>query len=159
EIIARPDDDTPRLIYADWLEENGRTEAERARAEFVRVQVEQERLPADDDRRAELAARQDQQLARHRAEGVRPLEPVGLVTFFRRGFPDGVALNSRLGGSDWLDKLDGFLRRAPARQLVLCAHGREWSDAPREQRRALPPPEGNDLARLADSPLLGRLTE
>jgi uncharacterized protein (TIGR02996 family) len=34
-VIAEPDDDSPRLIYADWLEENG----QEARAEFIRVQV------------------------------------------------------------------------------------------------------------------------
>lgn len=35
-IVENPDDDTPRLIFADWLEENGQGE----RAEFVRVQCE-----------------------------------------------------------------------------------------------------------------------
>ncbi|HVK16992.1 MAG TPA: TIGR02996 domain-containing protein [Fimbriiglobus sp.] len=35
-IIAAPDDDLPRLVYADWLEEHGRPE----RAEFIRVQCE-----------------------------------------------------------------------------------------------------------------------
>lgn len=35
-IRANPDDDLARLVYADWLEENGNTE----RAEFIRVQVE-----------------------------------------------------------------------------------------------------------------------
>lgn len=39
-IIARPDDDLPRLIFADWLDENGETE----RAEFIRVQCELARL-------------------------------------------------------------------------------------------------------------------
>jgi uncharacterized protein (TIGR02996 family) len=34
-ICASPDDDTARLVYADWLQENGQAE----RAEFVRVQV------------------------------------------------------------------------------------------------------------------------
>lgn len=34
-IIAQPDDDTVRLAYADWCDENGESE----RAEFVRVQV------------------------------------------------------------------------------------------------------------------------
>ena len=33
-IIENPDDDTPRLIYADWLEENGDPD----RAEFIRLQ-------------------------------------------------------------------------------------------------------------------------
>jgi uncharacterized protein (TIGR02996 family) len=35
-ILAAPADDTPRLVYADWLEENG----EPLRAEFIRVQCE-----------------------------------------------------------------------------------------------------------------------
>lgn len=34
EILANPGEDTPRLVYADWLDENGQAE----RAEFVRVQ-------------------------------------------------------------------------------------------------------------------------
>ena len=34
-IVARPDDDTLRLIFADWLDENGRPE----RAAFIRAQV------------------------------------------------------------------------------------------------------------------------
>ena len=33
-ILAHPDEDTPRLIYADWLDENARPE----RAEFIRIQ-------------------------------------------------------------------------------------------------------------------------
>ena len=36
-IIAAPDDDAPRLVYADWLEEHG---GEPERAEFIRVQCE-----------------------------------------------------------------------------------------------------------------------
>jgi uncharacterized protein (TIGR02996 family) len=36
DIIAHPADDAPRLIYADWLEDNGEEE----RAEFIRVQCE-----------------------------------------------------------------------------------------------------------------------
>jgi uncharacterized protein (TIGR02996 family) len=38
-IRANPDDDTPRLIYADWLQENG----EDARAEFIRLQIHEPR--------------------------------------------------------------------------------------------------------------------
>lgn len=39
-ILMRPAEDTPRLAYADWLDEHGESE----RAEFIRVQVEFERL-------------------------------------------------------------------------------------------------------------------
>jgi uncharacterized protein (TIGR02996 family) len=35
-ICARPADDTPRLVYADWLDDHG----DPARAEFIRLQVE-----------------------------------------------------------------------------------------------------------------------
>lgn len=35
-ILAEPEDDGLRLVYADWLEENGQGE----RAEFIRVQIE-----------------------------------------------------------------------------------------------------------------------
>lgn len=34
-ILENPDDDGPRLVYADWLEEDGRAE----RAEFIRLQI------------------------------------------------------------------------------------------------------------------------
>ena len=35
-MVETPDDDTPRLVYADWLEENGDAD----RAEFIRLQCE-----------------------------------------------------------------------------------------------------------------------
>lgn len=41
-IIERPDDDLPRLIAADWLDENGQPD----RAEFIRLQCELARRPA-----------------------------------------------------------------------------------------------------------------
>ena len=34
-ILANPEDDTPRLVYADWLDEN----AQPFRAEFIRAQI------------------------------------------------------------------------------------------------------------------------
>ena len=40
-IHDNPDDDTPRLVYADWLEEHGEPD----RAEFIRVGVELARVP------------------------------------------------------------------------------------------------------------------
>lgn len=44
-ILANPACDTARLVYADWLQENGEPE----RAEFIRVQVELARGPAGID--------------------------------------------------------------------------------------------------------------
>ena len=40
-VIAAPDDDLPRLVYADHLEENG----EHERAEFIRAQIELAKWP------------------------------------------------------------------------------------------------------------------
>jgi len=42
-ILEAPDDDAPRLVYADWLDERGRG----GDAEFIRVQVELARLGYD----------------------------------------------------------------------------------------------------------------
>jgi uncharacterized protein (TIGR02996 family) len=39
DIVENPADDTPRLVYADWLDENGDGD----RADFIRVQVALER--------------------------------------------------------------------------------------------------------------------
>jgi uncharacterized protein (TIGR02996 family) len=41
--IANPDEDTPRLALADWLEEHG-DEHDRARAEFIRLQCQIARI-------------------------------------------------------------------------------------------------------------------
>jgi uncharacterized protein (TIGR02996 family) len=43
-IRANPDEDTPRLMFADWLDENGDPD----RAEFVRLQCELAQLEEDD---------------------------------------------------------------------------------------------------------------
>jgi len=42
-ICANPEEDTPRLMFADWLDENGEPE----RAEFIRLQCELARLAED----------------------------------------------------------------------------------------------------------------
>jgi uncharacterized protein (TIGR02996 family) len=54
DILEHPEDDGRRLVFADWLEEQGEAD----RAAFIRTQVQLARLPAGDPRRAELEARQ-----------------------------------------------------------------------------------------------------
>ncbi len=51
DICANPDDDTPRLVYADWLDENGEPE----RAEFIRAQIQAYRMPESEERWALVA--------------------------------------------------------------------------------------------------------
>jgi uncharacterized protein (TIGR02996 family) len=69
-IFDAPHDDVPRLIYADWLEDNGQGE----RAEFIRAQVELARLAEDDPRRPGLAARERQLLRTHQSDW-KPMSP------------------------------------------------------------------------------------
>jgi len=73
-----PDDDLRRLVYADWLEEQGRPE----RAELIRVQIE---LAKRSDA-GELADRAVELLQRHKEEWVRPRALCQAVRFVR-GMP------------------------------------------------------------------------
>jgi uncharacterized protein (TIGR02996 family) len=66
-IEAEPDDDTPRLVYADWLDENAASDADRARAEFIRVQCARERETRR-ARRARLLAREGALLEEYQDE-------------------------------------------------------------------------------------------
>jgi len=63
-IADSPDEDTPRLVYADWLDENGQPD----RAEFIRVQCQFAQLTKGDPYRSELHERQSQLLAIHRRD-------------------------------------------------------------------------------------------
>src|SRR6476660_7221258 len=59
-ICASPDDDAPRLAFADWLDEHGDPHL----AEFIRVQVELARLPTGQRPGHPLAGREQQLFAR-----------------------------------------------------------------------------------------------
>jgi uncharacterized protein (TIGR02996 family) len=54
EILANPDDDTPRLIYADWLDEYG----DSLQAEFIRTQCELAKFPRHDPQFMEVFKRE-----------------------------------------------------------------------------------------------------
>lgn len=73
-IIASPDEDAPRLVFADWLQEHG-DEHDHARAEFIRLQVEAARTP-DGPGRAGFAERAVRLEQRHRAAWLAPLTAV-----------------------------------------------------------------------------------
>ncbi len=63
-IRAAPDDDTPRLVFADWLEEHGDAAAS-GRAELIRVQCELARWVPDLTRRTALQARASELIQLH----------------------------------------------------------------------------------------------
>jgi uncharacterized protein (TIGR02996 family) len=80
-IQVNPDDDGPRLVYADWLDEQADP-----RGEFIHVQVARARAPRGEPGRAELLRRERDLLDRHRAEWVGPLIDVVSAETFERGF-------------------------------------------------------------------------
>lgn len=93
-IIADPDDDTVRLIAADFLEENG----DRDRAAFIRIQVELARLEAEDEGKSLEA---DHLRAKERAF----LGPLSMVRrlWAAEACPELVRFGSRFGGRGTLE--------------------------------------------------------
>src|SRR5437762_2497871 len=92
-VLEHPDDDGPRLVYADWLEERGDP-----RGAFIRAQVELERLDPDDPRRPDLACRAERLLAEHRRGWLAPIDRLRGEIYgadvFRRGFVDTVTVSA-----------------------------------------------------------------
>jgi uncharacterized protein (TIGR02996 family) len=72
-ILAEPEPDAPRLVYADWLDDNGQPE----RARIVRLGCEREHLPHDDPRRKEIGAEIEALERPHLASWLGPLAPLG----------------------------------------------------------------------------------
>jgi uncharacterized protein (TIGR02996 family) len=139
-IIEAPDDDGPRLIYADWLEDHGQPE----RAEFIRVQVELARLPQDDalgavTRRGELEARERALLRRRERGWLGPLRKRAKKWKFRRGFVEEVEVEA----GDFLAHAAAILALAPVRRVDLH---RGWGPVEATLRRLA---ACDGLARLA----------
>src|SRR4051812_6366435 len=68
-IIDNPDDDLPRLVYADWLDEHGDPD----RAEFIRLQCTLSCPSTKRDEFAQQFMRSENLLARHRERWLGPL--------------------------------------------------------------------------------------
>src|SRR5262245_61532274 len=84
-IVAQPDENSVRLIYADWLQENGDEE----QAKFIRDSIKLEWLHIqEDDKRQRISTRLEGLAEQH---GKRWLEAIGVMhaePVFERGFPD-----------------------------------------------------------------------
>jgi uncharacterized protein (TIGR02996 family) len=91
-IVANIDDDSPRLMYADWLDEQGDAD----RAEFIRVQVERARLPARAPEQVRLRVRERDLLKRHGEAWLAELPAVRGARWegFRRGIVAEVSFES-----------------------------------------------------------------
>src|SRR5688500_15526834 len=87
-VLDNPEDDAPRLVYADWLDEHGRPE----RAEFIRVQCAMDRVPAGTGRWRPLFDRAQQIERQWRAVWTGPAQERVLEARLGRGFVDAVRL-------------------------------------------------------------------
>src|SRR5579885_2592247 len=157
DVVAHPDDDAPRLIYADWLEEQGQPE----RAEFIRVQCRLAVSPED----GALRRRERELLATH-GEAWRAEVPAWARAEceFRRGFVSAMTCHVR----DWLRHGDELVRLLPIEELCFCADlsadAAPLADAPSLARLrclivAYVGLGDAGAARLAASPHLGQLDE
>jgi uncharacterized protein (TIGR02996 family) len=114
-VRAAPDDDDPRLIFADWCDATG----DPARGEFVRVQLALARLPARDRRRPPLARREQELHARHAGRWTESLRGLASGPVFRRGFVDEVKATAR----QFAAHADALFAAAPVRHLHLLDLG------------------------------------
>jgi uncharacterized protein (TIGR02996 family) len=86
-VLAEPDDDDVRLVYADWIEDNDDPE----RAEFIRLQIERARRPRHDPARWRPGERERALEEAHRKEWLEQLPPMRYTSVaFERGFPSWV---------------------------------------------------------------------
>jgi uncharacterized protein (TIGR02996 family) len=109
-IRAAPEDDTARLVYADYLDEQGGA-TDSARAEFIRIQVRLAKLDEADPTRDALEDRENELLRVNEREWLGPLSaPVaqGLTRWrFERGFVGEVRVDTRtltLRGDELFDR-------------------------------------------------------
>src|SRR5262249_46481415 len=112
-IREAPDDDAPRLVYADWLDDHN----EPQRAELIRVQCELARIPLG-LRASQLRHREQELLAEHGADWAAPLAPFVSGSTFRRGLLEQVTITP----ANFAQHADQLFRAAPLRALTV-EHG------------------------------------
>ncbi len=157
-VLADPDDDFVRLVYADWLEEHGQPE----RAAFIRVQIELAKVAEDDPRRPGLLHQAYWLEYEHYYQWRDPfahLHPEAIT--FHRGFAEEMTLPAEV----FLSRADAAFAVTPLRRVRLRGVGDSMvklCDSPHLERlrgleiscSELSP---SDVARLSGSSRLGSL--
>ena len=116
EVLEHPQEDGPRLIYADWLEDHCPR-----RAEFIRVQCRLASLPANHVAVFDLERRERELLAEFDVEWAEGL--AGIVDWwtFERGFVEEVGTSA----DRFLQHACTLFQRAPIQKIHVCdARGR-----------------------------------
>jgi uncharacterized protein (TIGR02996 family) len=165
-VKEQPDDDTPRLVLSDWLEEHGGP-ADVARAEFIRVQCQLVRLTAKDPQAEKLLAREAELCRNHQREWLGPLADLAVGTrHFYRGLVStqvrGQSFASRRGlaladteAFAWVDGLR-FLSVTPRALAALAPTSLLGGLNTLSFREC--PLRGAGVRALANSPSLDQLT-
>ncbi len=164
-IASDPDEDTPRLVYADWLDENGDPE----QAEFIRGQIARhQNSDAKGDltpgELARLATRERVLLAQNRNRWLQPLHGLNahgrVYGDFSRGFVNEVVIDAAV----FAERGDELWALSPVTELHLNhlePAAERLSDCPHLARvRALNlsgAVSPDTLRRLLDSPYLTEL--
>ncbi len=131
-IRARPDDDEPRLVYADWLDEAGDP-----LARFIRIQCRRSRLSPHDPEWERLGHDETELLVQHRKAWFGPIEEItGTNPVFLRG----VIAHLDITGSVLVKRANRLFQLAP---LVHSLRVRELRQT---------------LGEIVDAPWLERIT-
>lgn len=116
-IFDNPDDDTPRLVYADWLQEHGHEDY----AQFIRLAVQLARQTLPHDERTRLR-RQRHLLGREIVKAY----PEAVSVIAARHPPDGIPWEDRaIEAAEFVNGWQGswpFVRPRRLTLLNLCGH-------------------------------------
>src|SRR5690348_6367266 len=118
-ILTQPHDDTPRLVYADWLEERGEP-----LAEFIRLQCQlAERTSVAEFR---IGSREHHLLSEHSREWAGAICDDVEWWSFHRGFIEEVSLTTE----QLARRADDLFRHAPLEDLHLTPRGADLHELP-----------------------------
>ncbi|MBA4191098.1 MAG: hypothetical protein C0467_24195 [Planctomycetaceae bacterium] len=125
-IIQHPEEDTPRMVYADLLDEIG-GEPNVAQAEFIRKQIDLEKMPADMPEAQEMSLRAADLLKKHGRQWLSGLCLRIEQPRFRRGFLESASVSA--GG--FIRYGERLFRSAPIRAVAITDIGNCISDIAR----------------------------
>lgn len=128
EIRAHPEDDDRRLVYADYLEDEGD-----ARGELIRTQIELQHLPVAAPQRVSLMRREDELLAAYGDQWLEPLRRLGAQGLSIRCFQRGLIERVRISAHDFVKNAQALCAAAPA---LHCVELREPASAATQLSKA-----------------------
>jgi uncharacterized protein (TIGR02996 family) len=135
-IYDAPDDDTPRLVFADWLDERGSAD-DKARAALIRAQCQAEYLAPGSKERKRLERAAKALIKANEKRWLKDLRAakLGSEHTFRRGFLDGLKITP----TKFVQRGADLFRIAPTIRTIKF------------------PNAANELTKLAESPFLAQL--